>query len=463
MLVSCNRRYVEYTRIDPSVSQIYLRLKNVEKTTIRAIHLLSGPFILYCHVVPVNYNYRKQFHPDDVEKNSEIVFENQIKPNQSLNATLLLNLNSLKGTNDSGNSVFQWEVEVVSQIVITTKTEVVYDLLIGDDLRYLKKLNGHNMVAQTLTNLGSNGKDHHNAGEAATSTPTQTTMCTTLSCTSRSDGRRYLVERTEAPGETCPFGYRHSWDIFQPNSRYALHQGPARAEGQGQPLGQGYRYNAGRTEKGVKKLGTNVANYIIDLIEEGKYTFDKISFIAHSLGGLVQLYAIKYILLTKGVDYFEKAKIKPTNLICMASPLLGILNEMNFLISWVLDIGTLGKTGRDLTLLNRLPAWSDISIGDSKKRDSFRPVLETLPDDPLEKFLGKFEQLVVYANAINDGIVPLRTSALLYLDYEALGDVSELKKYRHINEHPELRKQTTPLRQTQAVILYWKSPKRTTR
>ena len=65
---------------------------------------------------------------------------------------------------------------------------------------------------------------------------------------------------------------------------------------------------------------------------------------------------------------------------------------------------------------------------ESLKRDSFKPVLETLPEDPLQKFLAQFEQLVVYANAMNDGIVPLRTSALLYLDYEALGDVSELKR-----------------------------------
>lgn len=65
-----------------------------------------------------------------------MVFHNQIKPNQSFNVTLLLNENSLKGTNNDGNDIFQWEIEVVSQIVITTKTEVVYDLMIGDDLRF---------------------------------------------------------------------------------------------------------------------------------------------------------------------------------------------------------------------------------------------------------------------------------------------------------------------------------------
>ena len=38
------------------------------------------------------------------------------------------------------------------------------------------------------------------------------------------------------------------------------------------------------------------------------------------LGGVVQLYAIKYILMTKGPDYFERMRIKPVNFIGMASP-----------------------------------------------------------------------------------------------------------------------------------------------
>lgn len=44
----------------------------------------------------------------------------------------------------------------------------------------------------------------------------------------------------------------------------------------------------------------------------------------------------------------------------------------------------------------------------------------------------------MYANAINDGIVPLRTAAILYLDYEALGDVNELKRTNNVIDRPEL-------------------------
>lgn len=108
---------------------------------------------------------------------------------------------------------------------------------------------------------------------------------------------------------------------------------------------RGYRYNAGKTEKGIKKLGRNVGDYIVDVVEKEPYNFNKISFIAHSLGGVVQLYAIKYILVTRGVDFFDRLHVKPINLISLASPFLGILNELNLVLSWILDLGTLGRQG----------------------------------------------------------------------------------------------------------------------
>ncbi|EMG46178.1 Lipase, putative [Candida maltosa Xu316] len=440
-----SRYIVEYTRLNSSIEKIYFRLKNIEKSSIRAIHLLSGPFILYCHVVPCNYNPKKQFYPDDMTKNSEVVFENQIKPNQALNVTLLLNKNSLKHVNEDGDEVFQWEIEVISQIVITNKTEVVYDFLIGDNLSFLKKL-GHNIITETLTSLKNKDTDTAMSEvlQSADLDEPNKVYNPSLKVTKKTTDDIWSNEPKDPKKPVHLIIVTHG--IFSNLTADMLYiKDQLEAKVKENILVRGYRYNAGRTEKGVRKLGTNVAEYIVALIETSDYKYDKISFIGHSLGGLVQSYAIKYILMTRGTDYFEKKQIKPTNFIGMASPFLGILNEMNFLISWVLDIGTLGKTGRDLTLSKRLPAWSDIGVGDSKKRHSFKPILETLPDDPLSEFLSKFDQLVVYANAVNDGIVPLRTSALLYLDYEALGDVSELKKSKHIHEHPELEETGHPI------------------
>ncbi|KAK6201147.1 putative serine esterase-domain-containing protein [Scheffersomyces amazonensis] len=197
---------------------------------------------------------------------------------------------------------------------------------------------------------------------------------------------------------------------------------------------RGYAGNAGKTERGVKKLGKNMGKYLIEYIEhECPYKIEKISFLGHSLGGLVQLYAIRYILLTKGITWFNDHKIQPQNLIFLASPLLGILNEISFFLSWFLDLGTLGKTGRDLTLSKRFLSLK--SKRETSDDMSLKPILEILPDSPLQEFLGKFKKLTIYANAVNDGIVPLRTAALLYLDYEALGDVNEIKKHHPVNTH----------------------------
>ena len=56
---------------------------------------------------------------------------------------------------------------------------------------------------------------------------------------------------------------------------------------------KGYRGNVCQTEKGVKYLGTRLAEYIIqDLYDE---SIRKISFVGHSLGGLIQAFAIAYI------------------------------------------------------------------------------------------------------------------------------------------------------------------------
>ncbi|CAD1809490.1 hypothetical protein FOB58_003190 [Candida parapsilosis] len=436
-----NRYIVTYKRQrDANTTQIYFRIKNIENSGIRTIHLLTGPFILYCHVVPCNYNYKKKFCPDNVEQNPEVAFENQIKPNQSFNVTLLLNENSLSKTSTKDGidwEHFQWEIEVISQIVITKKTEVLYDMMIGDDLHAMKRL-GQGKLQKTLTSIVPNNSDEdRTAQEVFDHETTNHVFNPFLSVQKKTTNDLW----SKAPPE--PLQPVHlvivTHGIFSNLTSDMLYLKETLESSVSENIMiRGYRYNAGKTEKGIKKLGRNVGDYIVDVVEKEPYNFNKISFIAHSLGGVVQLYAIKYILVTRGVDFFDRLHVKPINLISLASPFLGILNELNLVLSWILDLGTLGKTGRDLTLSKRLPGWRDVEIGDHRTKDRFKPVLETLPDEPLQTFLAKFERLTVYANAINDGIVPLRTAAILYLDYEALGDVNELKKTNNVIDRPEL-------------------------
>ena len=461
-----NRYTIRYKAQDETISKIYFRLKNIEKTGIRTVHLISGPFILYCHVIPCNYNSRRKFKASNPKENAEVVFENQIKPNQAFNATLLLNENSLFETKvEDGKELkfYQWEIDVVSQIVITKKTRVDYDLMIGEDLEYMKRLR-YNAIEKTLTSIASPNHAEEEEGKRSKGEylgkekNLKMKMEMEMELEIHSD-LKYTKNHVFNPQLTVvKKDTNEIWNRPPPSPLKPVHlvivthgifsnltadmlylKDVLEEKVKENIMVRGFRYNAGRTEKGVKKLGINVALYIIDLIENPPYKFDKISFIAHSLGGVVQLYAIKYILVTKGVDFFKKANIEPANFTTLASPFLGIMNELNFVLSWALDLGTLGRTGRDLTLLKRLPAWKDVELGDHhKKKDSIKPILETLPDDPLQTFLGEFQKLTIYANAINDGIVPLRTAALLYLDYEALGDVNELKRTNHVAEHPEL-------------------------
>lgn len=423
-----SRYKVSYTSDDPDLKEVYLRIKNMEKTPLRAIHLLNGPFVLYAHVFPFNYNHKKQFVPEDLNLGSEVVFKNLIKPGQTFNVKLLLNDNSLEVIREDGRKTYSWSCDIISQIILNRKGSVVYDLMIGDDLPSMRKLNRSVLTSLTKgdfaaasdENEGSN--DPSNFRYGVSSNPALVVV-------------HSLTDDVWAPIPRMPNSPIHlviiTHGIFSNLTADMLYLRDQLVSLDENVVVTGYRGNAGRTEKGIHKLGVGVSSYVTETIDDltkKHHTIDKISFVAHSLGGPVQLYALKHILLLKGENYFQNKNIQLQHFVCIASPMLGILSEMSFWISWFLDLGTLGRTGRDLTLLKKLPLLGSTS----SKTIKFKPVLETLPDEMVQKLLKQFKLRTLYANAFNDGIVPLRTSSLLYLDWGAMGDVSKLK------EHPEL-------------------------
>lgn len=423
------RYTIRYTKTDPSLTEIYLRVKNMEKTGLRAIHFLNGPFMLYCHVTPHNYDQKKPFSPENSEGDdgdSEVTFKNQIKPGQTFNVRLYLNNNSLVTRNEDGSSVHQWQCDIISQIVLNRKASIMFVIMIGNDLEEMRRVNRSTLTSLSKGDFKLTHDDlwHDNWGEVLRSglevkcqftedlwpavppTPKETPI--------------HLVILTHGL-----FSNLTADMLYLRDKLYNLKSDNI--------LVAGCRGNAGRTEKGVHRLGVNVSVYVTELIEElmdKGYTISSISFVAHSLGGPIQLYALKHILSTKGNDYFKARQIALKHLVCLASPMLGILSEMSLLILWFLDLGTLGKTGRDLTLLKKLP---NLRHGLSHLH-AIRPILEVLPDEPIQQALKDFELLTIYANAVNDGIVPLRTSALLYLDWEGLGDVRLVKKENNLKE-----------------------------
>ena len=253
---------------------------------------------------------------------------------------------------------------------------------------------------------------------------------------------------------------------------------------------RGFNRNSVRTERGIQYLGKRLAKYVLELTypdqpvlpvkrsvsskfssawsssssakdksleEEGipahsgstirhpahknekprAYRYTSISFVGHSLGGVVQTYAIAYIR-KHSPTFFDV--ISPINFVCMASPLLGLSNENPVYVKFALDFGLVGRTGQDLGLTWRAPTlaksgWSAMgSVFGAAQKDQggedpgAKPLLRILPTGPAHLVLHLFRNRTVYSNVVNDGIVPLRTSCLLFLDWKGLGRVEKARR-----------------------------------
>jgi hypothetical protein len=247
---------------------------------------------------------------------------------------------------------------------------------------------------------------------------------------------------------------------------------------------RGFSGNATRTERGIKFLGKRLARFVLSMTypdqpflpsvkttaesiaatfksDHGKdekpahkhstihipknndvsraFQITSISFIGHSLGGLVQTYAIAYIQ-KHSPQFFDL--IRPINFITLASPLLGLSNENPLYVKFALDFGLVGRTGQDLGLTWRAPtiarsSWGAIvgTLGETAQKKVMgevqpesKPLLRILPTGPAHAALKKFRNRTVYSNVVNDGIVPLRTSCLLFLDWQGLGRVEKARR-----------------------------------
>ncbi|KAL4993693.1 putative serine esterase-domain-containing protein [Aspergillus recurvatus] len=246
---------------------------------------------------------------------------------------------------------------------------------------------------------------------------------------------------------------------------------------------RGFPGNAARTERGIQYLGKRLAKYVLlmtypdqphlprkkskartfsslfspwrtselsdyepesstvdedesHIEEHHTYQITSISFIGHSLGGLVQTYAIAYIQ-KHSPDFFDK--IRPINFIALATPFLGLSNENPVYVRFALDFGLVGRTGQDLGLSWTTPrvrsGWEAIIGGKAQSSKSegnadtgAKPLLRILPSGPAHEALAKFKRRTIYCNLVNDGIVPLRTSCLLFLDWKGLQRVEKARR-----------------------------------
>lgn len=170
--------------------------------------------------------------------------------------------------------------------------------------------------------------------------------------------------------------------------------------------------------------------------ENHAYQISSISFIGHSLGGLIQTYAIAYIQ-KYSPQFFDL--IKPINFIALATPFLGLSNENPVYVRFALDLGLVGRTGQDLGLSWTAPkvrsGWGAMiggrgeAVNPQEHSDpGSKPLLRILPCGPAHEVLAKFQHRTIYSNVVNDGIVPLRTSSLLFLDWKGLDRVEKARR-----------------------------------
>uniref|UniRef100_A0A093UWQ0 Putative lipase ROG1 n=1 Tax=Talaromyces marneffei PM1 TaxID=1077442 RepID=A0A093UWQ0_TALMA len=197
---------------------------------------------------------------------------------------------------------------------------------------------------------------------------------------------------------------------------------------------RGFPGNVTRTERGIQYLGKRLAKYVLLMtypdqpylptkkkkrknnpnsspgteidynpwdIRPSDCQVTSISFIGHSLGGLIQTYAIAYIQ-KHSPEFFER--IKPINFVALATPFLGLSNE------------------------NPVYFAGSSSPSQQEQAPASKPLLRILPAGPAHQVLQRFRNRTVYSNVVNDGIVPLRTSCLLFLDWRGLDRVQKARR-----------------------------------
>ena len=360
---------------------LWVKVKNLEPVSKRAIYL-AGPYILYVDCKLLDYDSNtKYFVTAD-----QPVFEPQLLAGQSF--YIQLSCHTLKKS-------YSWIVDVVSQIIFNNTISIDFEIMIGTCKQVLhdasfaeKNILNSDKVGCFNSLLHVDNWDTLDLWNLPVLQPNKPKHLVILTHGLHSNASADMLYLKEQIDRIVDLRKSHDEDIVV----------------------KAFFGNIGKTERGIKYLGSRVAEYIIDLITENDLLNDgkveKISFIGHSLGGCVQTFAIAYLKINFPW-FFDK--IKPVNFITLASPLLGVVNENPKVVEWVLLAGFVGKSGQELGL--------KVVENDSK------PLLLLLPTGPTHEVLKQFKRRTIYANAINDGIVPLRTSSLLYLDYKGLSEI----------------------------------------
>lgn len=352
------------------LNNIWVKIKNTQMIALRAAYL-AGPYVLYVDCKSEDYSTNEKYFITA----DQPVFEPQLLPGQSFYVEL--SCHTLKPS-------YCWVVDVVSQIIFNNTIEVDFEITIGTSK---KILHDSSFPEKRILNSDKTGLFVNPSLLHVHNLDTFDLWNLPLH---KPQKKVHLVILTHGLHSNV------SADMLYLKEEVDK-------KGVDNVVVKGFFGNLGKTERGIKYLGSRVAEYVVELVKSDAFEVDKISFIGHSLGGLIQTFAIAYLHIN--FPWFFQ-QIQPINFITLASPLLGIVNENPLYVKLALLAGIVGITGQDLGLK-------------FVEKDA-KPLLVLLPTGPTHTILKKFKRRTVYANAVNDGLVPLRTSALLYLDYKGV-------------------------------------------
>jgi hypothetical protein len=169
----------------------------------------------------------------------------------------------------------------------------------------------------------------------------------------------------------------------------------------------------GKTSIGVDIMGHSVANEVQEYLEtlsKQDFVIKYISFVGHSLGGLVSRYAIGVLYAAKLFD-----TIRPINFTTFATPHVGIRKPLtgftietvhNSIFNFVASSYVTGKTGAQLSF-------------EDNHESKGRPLLVAMTEEGSDymRALRSFRYKSLYANVAHDYLVPYYTAAISFSDF----------------------------------------------
>ncbi|CAB4255079.1 similar to Saccharomyces cerevisiae YDR444W Putative protein of unknown function [Maudiozyma barnettii] len=386
---------------DVDVDELFIKIKNNENALLNPVYI-TGPYSFYCDIRPDNYNEDKPFAGKEI-----IPFVENLKPNEKFKSTLLFN----EYSNIKGTTSYSWTIDVISQLAVLTFPKLQYTIKVGTSRRSTR-MRSRGRKIDALEGIKVEEWDTISLWNLSPKYPTKPVHLVIITHGIFSNvGCDMLYVKDKI--EEITLGMDES---INPNI-----------------IIRGCMDNMGKSARGVHYIGRRVGKYVVKIIDElnTKYKVDKISFIGHSLGGPTQAMAVHYITM-KRPDLFDPVTgVKPINFITLASPFVGVIGDYPLYISLPLDMGSLGLTGRDLNLrYTPLQSKDGLYIDDPKyqNQENSKLIMELLPQPPVRQIFEQFIHRTVYANVVHDGIVPLRTAALLYLDWNSLNAVKKIQR-----------------------------------